>query len=147
MATSAKKTKGRAVEPPSDSDAAHNSMDERDASPDRPEFVPHNHNGPRRSDSGEAFLPDPSEGPMRLDDDMAEMFGEDFVLNATSGGGDAAEGQLEEIVPEEFGGPFLETTAAEEFAHGTDESNPEDAEAEPLPRAVHGLYSRPVDDA
>ena len=137
MATSARKVKARAVEPPGDRDAAHNSLDERDAAPDRPEFIPQNFSG--RSDSGEAFLPDPSEGPVAVDDDLAEMFGEDFVLNATTGGGDAAEEKLDQIVDEEFGGPFIETTAAEEFAQGTDESNPEDAEREPLPRAIHGL--------
>jgi hypothetical protein len=141
MATLSKTVKPRAVPPPSEHDAAHNRFDERDADPDRPAFDPTNHRGPRRSDSGEAFLPDPSEGPMRMDDDMAEMFGEDFILSATTGGGDAAEGQLDQIVEEELGGPFLETSAAEEFAQGTDESNPEDAEPEPLPRAVHGIMA------
>lgn len=141
MATSLRTTKPRAVPPPAEHDAAHNRFDERDADPDRPAFNPNLSRGLKRSDSAEAFLPDPSEGPVRMDDDMAEMFGEDFVLSATTGGGDAAEGQLEQIVDEELGGPFLETSASEEFAQGTDESNPEDAEPEPLPRAVHGIMA------
>ncbi|HEY0707510.1 MAG TPA: hypothetical protein VGG33_11970, partial [Polyangia bacterium] len=98
MATSLRTTKPRAVPPPEEHDAAHNRFDERDADPDRPAFNPNQqHRGLQRSDSGEAFLPDPSEGPVRMDDDMAEMFGEDFVLSATTGGGDAADGQLEQI--------------------------------------------------
>ena len=37
-------------------------------------------------------------------------------------------------MPSEVGGPFVVTTGGEEFAEGTDESNPEDAEAEPFPK-------------
>jgi hypothetical protein len=95
-----------------------------------------------RSDTADAFLPDPEEGPMRTDDDLAEMRGEDFVRAATTGE-DAEDETMDEVVPEEYGGPFVETAAAEEFAMGPDESNPEDAMAEPLPRAIHGLTGRP----
>ena len=41
-------------------------------------------------------------------------------------------------MPEELGGPFVETAASTEFAGGTDESNPEDASQEPLPRVMGG---------
>jgi hypothetical protein len=75
----------------------------------------------------EAFIDKP-----RARDDLAENFGEEFVASATSG-----ENQQEEIldaqVPEERGGPFVETAAGTEFAEGTDPSNPEDAEQEPFP--------------
>ena len=50
------------------------------------------------------------------------------------------------LVPEEIGGPFVETTAAEEFAHDTDEANPEDASREPLPRPVAGLVMSATED-
>jgi hypothetical protein len=96
-----------------------------------------------RSDTADAFLPDPDDGgPRRVDDDLAEMRGEDFVRAATTGE-DVEDESLDEVVPEEYGGPFVETAASEEFAMGPDESNPEDAMAEPLPRAIHGLTGRP----
>ena len=96
-----------------------------------------------RSDSGDAFIPDPEEGgPARTDDDLAETLAEDFVRSATTGE-DAEDETMDQIVPEEIGGPFVETAASEEFALGPDESNPDDAMAEPLPRAVHGLAARP----
>ena len=96
-----------------------------------------------RSDKGDAFLPDPLEGaPSRTNDDLAENLAEDFVRSATTGE-DADDESADQLVPEEYGGPFVETTADEEFAMGEDESNPDDAFAEPLPRAIHGLTSRP----
>src|SRR5688500_5679376 len=40
----------------------------------------------RRSDSADAFFPDPQEGgPSRAPDDLAETLAEDFVASATSG--------------------------------------------------------------
>ena len=38
-----------------------------------------------------------------------------------------------QVVPEESGGPFVETSAGTEFAGGTDESNIEEATREPFP--------------
>jgi hypothetical protein len=76
------------------------------------------------------------------EDDLAETLAEDFVRSATTGE-DAEDETMDQIVPEEFGGPFVETSASEEFALGPDESNPDDALAEPLPRAVHGVTTRP----
>jgi hypothetical protein len=76
--------------------------------------------------------PEPFIEKPRASDALAENFGEEFVASATSG-----ENQEEDIfdaqVPEERGGPFVETTAGTEFAEGTDPSNPEDAEREPFP--------------
>ena len=96
-----------------------------------------------RSDTADAFLPDPLSGaPSRTSDDLAEHLAEDFVRSATTGE-DAEDESMDQLVPEEYGGPFVETSADEEFAMGEDESNPEDAFAEPLPRAIHGLTSRP----
>jgi hypothetical protein len=68
----------------------------------------------------------------RSKDDLAENFGEEFVESATSGE-NAEEEILDRAVPEERGGPFVETTAGTEFAEGTDASNPGDAEKEPFP--------------
>jgi len=82
-------------------------------------------------------MPDPEDGPARIRDDLAENLAEDYVQAATQGR--EVEEDLDQIVPEEIGGPFVETTAAEEFAHDTDEANPEDASREPLPRPVAGL--------
>jgi hypothetical protein len=90
-----------------------------------------------RSDDGNAFLPDPDGGPVYARDDLAELLAEDFVMSATSNA-DADGEEHEGVVDEELGGPFVETTGQEEFAEGTDDSNPEDATAEPLPRAMAG---------
>ena len=112
-----------------------------DGVPPRP--VPHGLH--RRSDDGTAFMPDPEDGPARIGDDLAENLAEDYVQAATQGM--EVEEDHDQIVPEEIGGPFVETTAAEEFAQGIDEANPEDAAREPLPRPVAGLIlSAPEDD-
>jgi hypothetical protein len=98
-------------------------------------FAPHAH---QRSDDANAFMPDPEDGPARIADDLAENMAEEYLQSATSGE-DAAEESQDQIVPEEIGGPFVETSGEEEFASGTDESNPPDAEREPLPRTGAGI--------
>jgi hypothetical protein len=95
----------------------------------------------RRTDTADAFMPDPEDGPARIKDDLAEVLAEDFLRSATSGD-NVDDEVMEQVVAEEFGGPFVESSADEEFAEGTDESNPIDAVPEPLPRAVHGLSTR-----
>jgi hypothetical protein len=64
-------------------------------------------------------------------DDLAEELGEEFVESATSG--EQAADMRDEEVPEESGGPFVETSGRSEFAYGTDASNPKDAECAPFP--------------
>ena len=99
----------------------------------------HNHH---RTDDANAFMPDPEGGPATIADDLAENLAEEYLQGATQG--NDAEEDLDQVVPEEIGGPFIETSAAEEFAHDTDEANPLEAEAEPLPRPVAGLISIPA---
>jgi hypothetical protein len=100
----------------------------------------------RRSDSADAFFPDPQEGgPSRAPDDLAETLAEDFVASATSGD-NVDDEVMNQVVPEEIGGPFIETSSTEEFADGFDESNPEDAEVEGRPMAVSGVVERPRED-
>jgi hypothetical protein len=82
-----------------------------------------------------AFLPDPGNGPARAPEDLAEELAEEFVESATSGG-DPEEALQDPITPDEVGGPFVPSSAREEFAKGTDPSNPKDAEPEPLPTAL-----------
>jgi hypothetical protein len=94
-----------------------------------------------RTDDANAFMPDPEGGPAQIADDLAENLAEEYLQAATQG--TDAEDDLDQVVPEEIGGPFIETSAAVEFAHDTDEANPLDAEAEPLPRAGAGLISVP----
>jgi hypothetical protein len=96
-----------------------------------------------RSDSADAFFPDPQEGGRsQAPDDLAETLAEDYVASATTGG-NVDDEVLNQVVPEEIGGPFVETTSGEEFAEGYDESNPEDATVEPRPLAVSGVVERP----
>ena len=78
-------------------------------------------------------------------DDLAESLAEDFLQAATSGEG-ADEAAVDEVVPEELGGPVRRTSAADEFASGTDESNPPDAEAEPLPLSGPGFVGTPNEE-
>jgi hypothetical protein len=99
--------------------------------------MPPPHGFRQRSDDGNAFMPDPEDGPARIHDDLAENLAEDYLQAATQGM--EVEEDHDQIVPEELGGPFIETSAAEEFALDTDEANPEDASREPLPRPVAGL--------
>jgi hypothetical protein len=72
-------------------------------------------------------------GGPRAKDDLSEEMGEEVVATATTGEYEA-EAVREQDVPEEVGGPFVETTAREEFGHGTDPSNPKGSTREPFPR-------------
>jgi hypothetical protein len=69
----------------------------------------------------------------RSKDDLVEELGEGFVEEATSAE-HSGENALDAEVSEERGGPFVETSGATEFAHGTDPSNPKGASREPFPR-------------
>jgi hypothetical protein len=84
--------------------------------------------GPR-SYEPRAFL----DGPRSPKDDLAEELGEEVIAKATTGEDDG-EDALDQVVPEEQGGPFVQTNASQEFASGTDASNPKGAKREPFPR-------------
>jgi hypothetical protein len=75
----------------------------------------------------DAFLNRP-----RSKDDLVEELGEEMVGEATSAEHEGGDIQDQEV-PEERGGPFVETTGAEEFGHGIDGSNPRGAKREPFP--------------
>src|ERR1041384_575946 len=75
-----------------------------------------------RSDGGDAFFPDPGEGPARVADDLAEELAEEFLASATTGQ-EQGEEALDQFVEEEIGGPFVTTASTKEFAYGFDESN------------------------
>lgn len=80
-------------------------------------------------DDDRAFLG----GKSRAHDSLAENLGEEFVASATSGE-ETGEEDLNAVVAEENGGPFVVTSAGEEMADDVDGSNPEDATREPFPR-------------
>ena len=64
--------------------------------------------------------------PGAEDDDLAEELGEESVEAATSGQTPAEE-NLNEEVPEETGGPFVETSGRTVYGYGTDpRSRPDD---------------------
>ena len=65
-------------------------------------------------------------------DDLAEELAESAVSSMNSGE-EQLSTDLEAVVAEERGGPFVKTTAGVEFAEGTDESNTADATREPFP--------------
>jgi hypothetical protein len=56
----------------------------------------------------------------RAGDELGEELGEAFVESATSGEEAGAE-RLDRLVTEEHGGPFIQSSAAIEFASGTDD--------------------------
>jgi hypothetical protein len=58
------------------------------------------------------------------DDDLAELLGEEYVRSVTSGEEQGVE-LRDEAVPEEEGGPFVETSANKEFGYTPDDSEPE----------------------
>jgi hypothetical protein len=66
------------------------------------------------------------------DDDLAEELAEEAVVAMTTGGDQLAD-HLNRDVEEDWGGPFVVTSANKEFAAGTDESNIEEATREPFP--------------
>lgn len=66
-------------------------------------------------------------------DSFAEELGEEFVEMATSGE-DEKQDVFNQSVPEDAGGPFVETSGRTEFAHGTDASNIKGATREPFPK-------------
>jgi hypothetical protein len=66
------------------------------------------------------------------EDDLAEELGEGAVVAMTSGEDIVVE-HFNLDVEEDWGGPFVESTASKEFAGGTDESNIPEATREPFP--------------
>jgi len=75
-----------------------------------------------------AFL----KGKFHTKDSLAEELGEDAVRTMTSGEDQSERIQLR--VEEEIGGPFVPTSGGQEFARGTDRSNPRKATREPFPK-------------
>jgi hypothetical protein len=67
-------------------------------------------------------------------DDLAKGLAEAAVSSMTSGE-DQLGADLDSVVDEELGGPFLETSGNTEFAGGTDESNIPEATREPFPKS------------
>jgi hypothetical protein len=65
-------------------------------------------------------------------DDLACELGQTTVASMTSGEG-VLTNELEAQVEEDVGGPFVETSASEEFGEETDEEDARDATREPTP--------------
>jgi len=82
----------------------------------------------RTRDDARAFL-----GRARSSEGLSEQLGEEFVETVT-GAQDEGEEVFNQVVPEEAGGPFVETSGNTEFAHGTDASNIKGATREPFPK-------------
>ncbi|HEY2365445.1 MAG TPA: hypothetical protein VGH87_03625 [Polyangiaceae bacterium] len=87
-----------------------------------------------RKQSGKSTKSDQTRPAFKVeDDDVAEDLGEEVVGKANSGEDEGEEVANAEYT-EEVGGPFVVTTGGEEFAEGTDASNPEGADVEPFPK-------------
>jgi len=98
-----------------------------------------------RRDAGDAFFPDPGEGPALAPDDLAEGLAEEFLMSVTTGQEQGAEAH-EQFVDEEGGGPFVMTSPRTEFARSYDESNTPEAEREALPTPGPWLGDSTPDD-
>jgi hypothetical protein len=90
-----------------------------------------------RPDDGKAFLPDPFEPHVRdhravARDSLADVLAAEFIASATSAE-EVSQENRDETNLEEVGGPFVETSAQEEFAGTIDETNPVDGERAPFP--------------
>ena len=69
----------------------------------------------------------------RTQDTLGEELGEEAVRTMTSG--EDQSDQLQNLqVDEENGGPFVTTSGRQEFARGTDRSNPRKSTREPFPK-------------
>ena len=106
-----------------------------------------NHRAARhvRKDDADAFIRHPDDKAMRTDDSLAESFGEEFIRSATTGEDVDDTLYLDEEVTEEIGGPFVVSTAEEEFAMD-DNGLPDDAERAERPQAVDSLAQPPGSD-
>lgn len=78
--------------------------------------------------SADAFIHRP-----RTSEPLGEELGEAYIEAATTGE-EAEVDRQNQVVPEESGGPFVQSNAAEEFAAGTDASNIAEATREPFPK-------------
>lgn len=79
--------------------------------------------------SNGAFIARPRTG-----DELGDELGEAFVRSATSGE-EAGPERKDQVTTEEDGGPFVISSAATEYAGGTDASNIAGATREPLPKS------------
>lgn len=88
-----------------------------------------------RRDDGEAFLPDPSTRDRHnaLADTDGESFAEEFIASATAGEPVEMDAQ-DEVVEEEWGGPFLEV---ESEAGESSERIPEPPGLHRVPPRMH----------
>jgi hypothetical protein len=68
---------------------------------------------------------------------LGEELGEAFLESATTGEPCEMD-RFDQVTEDEEGGPFVLTTASEEFAEGYDESNTFDATREPFPKTSNG---------
>lgn len=92
------------------------------------ELLEHAREMQSENQEGRAFLTRPRAG-----EPVSEELGESYVESATRGEPVELE-RRDSVVPEEQGGPFVPTTAQDEFAPGTDASNIAEATREPLPK-------------
>ena len=103
----------------------------------------------QRSDDADAFIRESEQGTGSRED-LSELLGEEYVRAVTSGD-DVAENDRDAVVPEELGGPFIESDGGEEFGR-TVSGLPDDADEErsaepnPFPAAVGSLGVAGLDE-
>jgi hypothetical protein len=88
--------------------------------------------GSQRPDGGKAFV---RESDGTSSDTFATEMGKDFLIAAETGR-EVLEELSDEDMPEDSGGPFIVSTAGNEFADGVDASNPTGADREAFPTVM-----------
>jgi hypothetical protein len=128
-----KKPKTSAIKPQEDKSESGTTIARRDATGHlTPQYERDLRDATRDKQDADARPTAFIQGP-RTADELGEELGEAFVQSATSGEEAETERQ-DRVIPEEEGGPFVPSTAAAEFASGSDASNFEGATREPLPK-------------
>jgi hypothetical protein len=80
-----------------------------------------------KTDREKAFL-------QNHEDALADELGAEFIEGITSGGADHGVELRDTFYDEEIGGPFITSTAGQEFADDVDASNPRRSRREPFPK-------------
>ncbi len=91
---------------------------------------------------GDAFFPDPFDGPALAPDDFAEEMAEGYLSAAISGQGQTADAH-DVVFEEEQGGPFVITSKRHEFSR--DEPGFEDGAPEAFPTSSAQPFMDPPD--
>jgi hypothetical protein len=97
-----------------------------------------------RSDGADAFIPESAQ-ISGTSDDLAELLGEQYLREAS--GDESEEGARDDVVPEELGGPFVESGPGEEYGSTRNGEKGDDARVDAMGRPVARPTRNPMPQA